>query len=321
MSFNGKFARARAVHVVIPARALDAIFDECDRFEVNETGGRIIGTFSNAGGELTINVAGVIESGPAARRSQTSFFQDGAHQESVFRQLEREHPQIEHLGNWHTHHVNGYPTLSGGDVQTYQRTVNHPNQNTPFFYALLVTEKDRPRSKGRYRVKHYVLRRGDPRVYEIDRRQVEVTDAAVLWPQSHAAAVASTTSAARPALVVPEAAAPGQIVRVFDSDVLRDSYKRLRSFASPRVGLYWRGPIELVDGSNAEVLVVESDARGGPSYTVGLPEPSDCLKGVGAELDGRRFSSASAALIFAERACNHALYARASKVRLPEKRE
>jgi hypothetical protein len=320
MSFNGRFARARAVRVIIPARALDAVFDECDRFQVDETGGRIIGTFSEAGGKLTINVAGVIEPGPGARRSNTAFFQDGAHQESVFRALEREHPNIEHLGNWHTHHVNGYQALSGGDVQTYQRTVNHPNQNTPFFYALLVTEKERPRSKERYRVKHYVLRRGDPRVYEIDRRQIEVTDAAVLWPHSGETTAARTTSTPQPGLVAPEAAAPAQIVRVFDSGVLRDCYK-LRSFASPRIGLYYRGPIELVDGSNAEVLVLESDAHGGPSYTVGLPGPSDRLKGVGAELDGRRFSSASAALIFAERACNHALYAHANRLRSSEKGE
>lgn len=321
MSFNGRFARARAVRVVIPARALSAIFDECDRFEVNETGGRIIGTFSEAGGKLTINVAGVIEPGPGARRSSTSFFQDGAHQESVFRQLERQHPEIEHLGNWHTHHVNGYPSLSGGDVETYQRTVNHPNQNTPFFYALLVTEKERSRSKERYRVKHYVLRRGDPHVYEIDRRQIEVTDAAVLWPQSSAGVAAHTASAAQPAVAAPEAAAAAQAVRAFDSGVLRDAYKQLRSFASPSIGLYWRGPIELVDGSSVEVLIVENASKGGPSYTAGLPGPSDRLEGIGAELDGRRFSSASAALIFAERACNRALYALGSRLRSAGKGE
>ena len=42
---------------------------------------------------------------------------------------------IEHLGNWHTHHVNGYPNLSGGDVATYRRIVNHELHNLDFFYA------------------------------------------------------------------------------------------------------------------------------------------------------------------------------------------
>jgi hypothetical protein len=319
MTFNGRFARARDVRVVIPSRALDAIFDECDRFEIDETGGRLVGSFGDAGGKLTVNVTGVIESGPDARRSNTSFFQDGAHQESVFRELEREHPEIEHLGNWHTHHVNGYASLSGGDVQTYQRTVNHPKHNTPFFYALLVTNKERPRSKERYRVKHYVLRRGDPRVYEIDRRHIEVTGAAVLWPRSDAPVVASTNSAAKPGVAAPDAAAPAQMVRAFDNGVVRDLYGRLRSLVSPSIGLYWRGPIELVDGSNAEVLVVESDGTGGPWYTVGLAGPSGCLKDVGLQLDGRRFSSASAALIFAERLCNHVLYAHANRLRPSEK--
>ena len=59
-----------------------------------------------------IQAKGVIEPGPNARRTRTSFFQDGDHQTEVFRRIEAEDPSIEHLGNWHTHHVNGYPTLS-----------------------------------------------------------------------------------------------------------------------------------------------------------------------------------------------------------------
>jgi hypothetical protein len=314
MSHFSKAASARDMRVTVPAKALDAIFDECDRFEMDETGGRLIGSFSDVGGKLSIDIAGVIEPGPDARRSKTSFFQDGAHQESVFRELERVHPEIEHLGNWHTHHVNGLASLSGGDIQTYQRTVNHPKHNTPFFYALLVTNRERQRGKERYRVKHYVLHRGDPSVYEIDRRQVVVTDAPILWPRSVARDVAETSGKVKGAI-----APPVQGTRAYDVGVLREMYSRVRSFMSPSVGLYWRGAINLVDGSNVEVVVVESAGAGGSSYTIGLPSASGCLSKVGTEIDGRQFSSATSALIFAERACNHALYAHVNRLRSSEK--
>src|ERR1700676_4005561 len=124
------FHRAKDVRVVMPEAALAAIFAECDGFDRDETGGRLIGTFVERNGKLTVRIAGVIEAGPQAKRSSASFFQDGQYQERIFRQVERDHPEIEHLGNWHTHHVNGFPTLSGGDIATYQRTVNHPKQHT-----------------------------------------------------------------------------------------------------------------------------------------------------------------------------------------------
>src|SRR5215212_1779093 len=126
------------VSVSIAEKALESIFDECDRYDTHETGGRLIGTYRKKGSLYDINVNGVIGPGPNARRTATSFFQDGRYQEEVFRSLEEKHPELEHLGNWHTHHVNGYPTLSGGDQETYFKTVNHRQHNTDFFYALLI---------------------------------------------------------------------------------------------------------------------------------------------------------------------------------------
>ena len=156
------------IRIVFPEAGLKVVFDECDRFDHDETGGRLVGTFAEHGGKLTIHVTGIIESGPQATRSRVSFFQDGAHQEVIFRQIESRHPEIEHLGNWHTHHVNGLPTLSGGDLETYYRTVNHQNHNTPFFYALLVTAKHRTSDpRRRYSIKHFVFRRGDKDFYEV----------------------------------------------------------------------------------------------------------------------------------------------------------
>jgi hypothetical protein len=120
------FHMAEDVLLILPQSALTVIFDECDHFDRDETGGRVIGTFKKHSNKLTLQVTGIIESGPQARRTSVSFFQDGAHQEHIFRQIEHRHPEIEHLGNWHTHHVNGLQTLSGGDFTTYQRMVNHP---------------------------------------------------------------------------------------------------------------------------------------------------------------------------------------------------
>src|SRR5260370_40320475 len=126
-------SRKPAFSISIVSGALDSIFDECDRFDVDETGGRIIGTYHKRGSRYEIRVLGVLGPGPKARRSPTSFFQDGEYQEGLFRSMEEKYPEIEHLGNWHTHHVNGLATLSGGDKTTYQNTVNHDKHNTDFF--------------------------------------------------------------------------------------------------------------------------------------------------------------------------------------------
>ena len=145
-----------------------------------------------------------------------SFFQDGAYQERVFRQIESSHPEIEHLGNWHTHHVNGLQTLSGGDIETYHRTVNHRNHNTPFFYALLVTAKHRTSDPlRRYSIKHYIFRRGDERIYEIPQRHVEIVDAPLdLACEQRTFA---TSKARRPSRHMKLGANPN---RAYDSDIL-----------------------------------------------------------------------------------------------------
>ena len=128
--------------VSIPSLVLESIFDDCDRYDHDETGGRIVGGGRRgADGSLEVTVTGVIEAGPNARRSSTSFFQDGDYQAEIFRQIESAHPDVEHLGNWHTHHVNGFPNLSGGDIATYRRIVNHEKHNLDFFYALLVVSR------------------------------------------------------------------------------------------------------------------------------------------------------------------------------------
>lgn len=290
------------VHLILPKDALKVIFDECDGFDRDETGGRVIGTFEEHGGKLTLRITGMIESGPKASRSPVSFFQDGEHQERIFRQIERNHPEIEHLGNWHTHHVNGLATLSSGDITTYRKTVNHPNHNIPFFYALLVVAKHNTADPlRRYSVKHFIFRRNDDHVYEIPQRDIEIVDAPLLWP-----AASHTHHAPEPS------PAPDKIgvhaERVFDRDVIGEFYEAVRPFSSQKLGLYWRGPVELVDGSKVQMVLVEDSSARQPTYSLVLREPGEALSTIAEELSKWEFPSARAALITAERSCNRAIY-------------
>ncbi|HEY1528198.1 MAG TPA: hypothetical protein VGH51_18375 [Candidatus Angelobacter sp.] len=297
-----KFHKIDNVGLVLPKAALIEVFNECDGFDQDETGGRVIGTFDEGRGKLTIRVSGIIEAGPQARRSAVSFFQDGEYQERVFRKIEDHHPEIEHFGNWHTHHVNGLQHLSGGDLETYHRTVNHLNYNAPFFYALLVTAKHRSAAPlGRYTVKHYIFRRGDERIYELRREQVEIVDTPLIWPasagQDHNKRASSSKREIR-----------SNPNRAYDNDILREFYRGVRPFSSAKLGMYWRGPLELLDGNKIEVVLLEDPTAADPTYTVTLREPPAALKGLAEEIASIEFPSARAALITTERNCNRALY-------------
>lgn len=291
------------IRILFPEAGLTAIFDECDQFDQDETGGRLVGTFTEHGGKLTVRVTGIIESGPQAKRSPISFFQDGAYQEGIFRRIESRHPEIEHLGNWHTHHVNGLPTLSGGDIETYHRTVNHHNHNTPFFYALLVTAKHRTTDpRRRYSIKHFVFRRGDKEFYEIPPRHVEIVDTPIVWPVSaspagHSAHPHSAISPARPDLA-------------YDNDIIGEFYPGIRPFSSQKLGIYWRGSLELLDGSRVQVVLIEESTGHVHKHSVALRDAPAALQSVADELAQAQFPSARAALIVTERSCNRALYRR-----------
>lgn len=289
------------LRLVLPEAALATIFDECDRFNQDETGGRVIGTVSEHHGQITLRVSGIIESGPGAQRTQVSFFQDGAHQERVFRQIEESHPEIEHLGNWHTHHVNGLSRLSSGDVETYTRTVNHPNHNLDIFYALLVTGRNRSSDpRRRYRVNHYLFRRGEHRFHELTPSEVAIIDAPLVWPHEEQHHAGRRKPEPAPAEALPD--------RVYDRDIISEFYQGFRPFASPKVGLYWRGMLELLDGSAVEVVVVENSAGPKPAYTPMLRNPPEVLAGVAEELAQTPFASARGALFTTERVCNRRLY-------------
>ncbi len=288
------------VRVVIPNAALMRVFDECDRYDADETGGRLLGVYQQRGDALTIEVNGVIEPGPNARRTATSFFQDGDYQTRVFREVEELHPEIEHLGSWHTHHVNGYPTLSGGDRTTYQRMVNHAQHNTDFFYALLVVERRRTRDPlARYRTRHFLLYRGDETVYEIPEHQVQLVDKPLNWPV--AAAEYAETAGTIPTKPVDLA---------YEQGAMRAAYPEMQPFLSRQSQtVSWKGPIELVDGTRVTLRVVQYDG----SFHVMV---KDTPKSWGSSIEALAevaFAHAALSVVHTERALNRLAHAGPSK--------
>lgn len=296
------FHPARNVYLRLPKAALLSVFRDCDQFDEDETGGRILGTYKHERDKLYIDIQALIDSGPRARRSAVSFFQDGEYQERVFRQIESRHPHIEHLGNWHTHHMNGLQHLSSGDLQTYHRTVNHPQHNTPFFYALLVTTKH-PSARdplARYSVKHYLFQRDDPDAYEIPASNVEVVDVPLLSASGDGSRPTQPTHA-RPSPM--PAVSAEELAQ--DQLVLGEFFPGVRPFQSAKLGLYWRGSLRLASGQDVEAVVT----RDGSRYTSMLRNVPGPLEPVVEAIAQAELPSARAALIHAERTCNAALCA------------
>ena len=288
------------INVSICADVLRAVFDECDRYDHDETGGRVLGTFKRGrDGTLAIRVNGVIEAGPNARRSSSSFFQDGEYQEQVFRHIERTHPDVEHLGNWHTHHVNGYPTLSGGDIATYQRIVNHPKHNLDFFYALLVVGRNpEVSSLDRYRARHYVLFRGDDRVHEVDCERASVTDESVIWP--------TDTELVRPTT------SPGVTIRPKDKATMERLYPEIRPYQSTRTStFYWRGTVRLIDDTVVQLTIPElgdDEQEIEPFYQVLSKDTPKAYSKIAEQLGKQHFQSAAEAVYHFEQQMNRMLY-------------
>jgi hypothetical protein len=288
------------VSVAIADAALEAIFDECDKYNVDETGGKIIGTYRQKGSHYDIDVLGVIGPGPNAERSPTRLFQDGEYQEAVFRSIEASHPTIEHLGSWHTHHVNGYPTLSGGDKTTYFKIVNHKKHNIEFFYALLVVHKNKG-VKRRYDIKHFFFRRGDDTVYEIPGSEVKLVDTPALWPLDETDAVPAQPTGRQLSSV--------NLERAKDQEFFTEFYPGLKAMLSKDVGTpYWKGSMPLIDGSSALVVAMENTDGSQPYYSAATAEKDAVLASVSAKFKNQQFRSARHALINLERSLNEAIY-------------
>ena len=278
------------------------MFQECDRYDRDETGGRVVGHFSMDSLTLVVRVVGVIEPGPNARRTSTSFFQDGDYQTEVFRRLEVKDPSLEHLGNWHTHHVNGYPTLSPGDLATYRRIVNHELHNTDFFYALLVTQRNEGRTGlERYAVRHYVFFRGEDAVHEVGSGNVRLTDEPRLWPRHDGVSESPPRSDAGQA-----SGTRGVLgIRAHDHSVLRILCPSFEPRLTAESGtFFWKGSLSLVDGSAIDVRVVEVQGEDGLHYYPILSKVSDEV----AKLCETPFRSAGEAVRTLELRINRQIY-------------
>jgi proteasome lid subunit RPN8/RPN11 len=293
------------VTVSMPIKALEAIFDECDKFPADETGGRIIGTYSKHRKEYQIDVLGVIGPGPNAQRSATSFFQDGEYQESVFRKVEKEYPNVEHLGNWHSHHPNGLQTLSSGDRATYQRVVNHDKHNTDFLYAALVVNKT-PHENRRYAVKHFIVFRNDDRIHEIPESQI-----LVLEESRVKTGIANVVFDAGPSLVATSVARNGNAERAKDQDFFSEFFPSLRPVFSKGLGsIYWKGKIGLIDGSSADVLAIERPEQADEAYAITVKDHEGPAAEVVERYEHKSFPSARQAVVQLERDMNREIYRR-----------
>ncbi len=295
-------SKNQAFSISIARGALESIFDECDKYDADETGGRLLGTYRQQNCRYDIEVRGVLEPGPNAQRSATYFLQDGDHQEKLFRAIEANHPDIEHLGNWHTHHVNGHPTLSGGDKATYLKTVNHEKHNTDFFYALLVVNKN-PDANPRYEVKHFLFRRGDETIYEIPAKEVRLVDEPVLRPLQ----ARDTVEVSDPRPHKPLSAPNHE--RAKDQEFFAEFYPGFRALLAKDIGApYWKGPLALVDGSRAEVVAMEDPDDKVGSYSIASSSKNPVIADISTQYKQRRFRSARHAVIQLERDLNRALY-------------
>lgn len=113
--------------------------------------------------------------------------------------------------------------------------------------------------------------RGDEHIYEIPAHHVQIVNMPLLWP-----AVASSPDArhSHPQGTGKLGARPE---RAYDHDILTEFYRGIRPFSSPELGIYWGGPLELLDGSTVQVVVLEDSAADKPTYSVTLREPPAAL--------------------------------------------
>ncbi len=291
------------VNIYIPKSALGVIYDECDQYDLDETGGRLIGNYKKNGNKYTIEVSGIIEPGPKATRTATSFFQDGEYQEKIFRSVEEKHPDVEHLGSWHTHHVNGLDTLSSGDRATYQRIVNHHMHNTDFFYALLVVEK-KTGGQQRYTIKHYFLRRKDSAIYEIPDSQVHIIDKPLIWPFSGAN---NYLPSSIPKAV--EVKSNSNQERVKDQEFFAEFYSGFKPLFSKNTNaFYWKGKLNLVDNTFLDVVVIENQDDHGWAYSIAVADQIPSISNILTSYKDRTFKSARLAVFNIERNINQGIY-------------
>jgi hypothetical protein len=91
-----------------------------------------------AGGALLL--VGSISPGPRMESTEVGLFPDAEFQGGVFQALEADEPALHHLGSWHSHHPNGVPHFSPGDLAHYHSVMESENYEPDYFVAGLCVD-------------------------------------------------------------------------------------------------------------------------------------------------------------------------------------
>jgi len=142
-----------------------------------EEGGKFLGRVIQQGKNILFDVQTYLDSGPRVSNSETHLVPDGEYQENLFRIVEGYDPEIEHVGSWHSHHCNGYPELSEGDIRGYINNVNHKDYNLDWFFVLLVTQVRGQQIQAKY----YAFHRGDRNHYSISGEHIRTVNSVHLY--------------------------------------------------------------------------------------------------------------------------------------------
>ena len=93
-----------------------------------------------AAGGGALLLVGSISPGPRVESTEVELFPDAKFQGSVFQALEADEPTLHHLGSWHSHHPNGMPHFSSGDLEHYQSVMESENYEPDYFVAGLCVD-------------------------------------------------------------------------------------------------------------------------------------------------------------------------------------
>jgi hypothetical protein len=102
---------------------------------------------------------------------------------------------------------------------------------------------------------------------------------------------------------------PPNLERVKDQEFFFEFYPHLKPLFSKSTGApYWKGPVELVDGSRALIVAMENGGDGKPSYSITAADENPVLADVKASYKNRHFRSARHAVFQLEKDLNLAIY-------------
>lgn len=294
--------KLKNIKIIIPQGVLNSIYNECNKYEKDETGGRILGFYNLSKNKLEISVSGEIGPGPKSTRNPVSFFQDGEFQEKIFRMLESKDPNIEHLGNWHTHHGNGYPTLSSGDITTYTKIVNHPNHNIDFFYALLVVSKNHINSnRPPYEIKHFIFFRNSSSFLEIPESNIVITNALPIW-------IGENNGETENDQVEVSNKEKINQIRYYDQLNIKNLYPHLKPYYSEKLNsVYWKGKIALLNNFDVEIMAQEISSEQSLCYSILFIKADFITSEFGEKFGKNLFESVTQAVVTLEREINNFL--------------